>query len=59
MEPFNAYKMVNANVLTQMPVNVLRNAGDRRLHEVKFCEDINFDGRALEQTYTIQPFFAL
>ena len=54
MEPFNAYKMVNASVLTQMPVNVLRNAGDNRLNEVKFCEDINFDGRALEQTYTIQ-----
>ena len=54
MEPFNSYQMVNANILTSMPASVLRNEGHRRLQEVKFAEELNFDGRALEQQYTIQ-----
>ena len=53
MEPFNFYPIVNANILTSMPASVLRNEGHRRAQEVKWSEELHFDGRQLEQQFNI------
>ena len=53
MEPFNQAPYINPSVLTSLPVPILRSEGQRRAQEVKFSEELNFDGRQLEQTYNI------
>ena len=51
MEPFNKYPPCNPAILTSMPVAILRNDGQRRAQEVKWSEELHYDGRQLEQHY--------
>ena len=53
MEPFIQAPYINPSVLTSLPVSILRSEGQRRAQEVKFSEELNFDGRSLEPTYNI------
>ena len=53
MEQFNQYPSINPNTLTSMPVPILRNEGQRRAQEVKWAEELHYDGRQLEQHYNI------
>ena len=53
MEPFNAYPAINPNILTSMPINILRNDGVMRQQEVKWSEEIHYEGRTIEQHFNI------
>ena len=51
MEPFNKYPPVNPSILTSMPIPILRNEGQRRAQEVKWSEELHYEGRTIEQHY--------
>ena len=53
MEPFNSYPPINPNILTSMPVHILRNDGVMRQQEVKWSEEIHYEGRTIEQHFNI------